>query len=234
MSLRRQLPYSPLAAGALRAGARAGAGRAVSLPWTSSLSCCAGATRWSTSPCAAAAPRRCSSPSPVRRRGRRTRLSHCPPTAATTWPRRWWRRAADLPLRLDPHTLAPDLAVRARARGRVGTLVAAPLYGIPIPWKPLKKGADPGARGHNGRERGPGTRRVVEWTCRGIAGEHQYPELRPGKGWTGGPLGRCSRATARTRRHRTRSPVRPVPVVGTLAQWLLRRPGIYGLPASIP
>jgi perosamine synthetase len=135
---------------------------------------------------------------------------------------------------LDPDTLAPDLdsVERVLAAG-AGAIVAAPLYGIPIPWEPLgtltrAHGAvlvEDAAQGHG-----------ASWNDRpvGTLGSTSILSFGRGKGWTGGAGG------AVLTRHGVAAPPpaweypAAMPLLGTLAQWVLGRPSLYGLPASIP
>jgi perosamine synthetase len=135
---------------------------------------------------------------------------------------------------VDPDTLTPDLASveRVLAAG-AGTIVAAPLYGIPIPWETLEAltrahGADlveDAAQGHG-----------ASWNGRpvGSLGSTSILSFGRGKGWTGGAGGALF-----TRHGVAAAPPAPespaaAPLLGTAAQWVLGRPSIYGLPASIP
>ncbi len=139
---------------------------------------------------------------------------------------------------VDPDTLAPDPASleRVLAAG-AGAVVAGPLYGVPLEWDSLRAAADrhgallveDAAQGHG-----------ASWQGRplGSLGDLSVLSFGRGKGWTGGRggalLGRGGAAAA--------PGALPVPTpadeartaVLVAAQWLLGRPGVYGIPASIP
>lgn len=139
---------------------------------------------------------------------------------------------------VDPGTLAPDPASleRVLANG-AGAVVAGPLYGVPPEWDALREAADrhgallveDAAQGHGASWRG----RPL-----GSLGDLSVLSFGRGKGWTGGRggalLARGGEAAA--------PGALPVPspadeaktAVLLAAQWLLGRPEVYGIPASIP
>ncbi|HEX7050792.1 MAG TPA: DegT/DnrJ/EryC1/StrS family aminotransferase [Longimicrobiales bacterium] len=152
--------------------------------------------------------------------------------------------ATDRPLHLfdiDPVTLAPVTASVERvlaAGARV--VVIAPLYGVPVAWEPLARLAEEhgavlvedAAQGHGAAWRG---RPLGSLAGLGVL------SFGRGKGWTGGRGGalllRHEFGAADARRiERELAPATsglPLRAAG-LAQWLLGRPSLYGIPAAIP
>lgn len=138
---------------------------------------------------------------------------------------------------VDPDTLAPQPASleRVLAAGACA-VVAGPLYGVPLEWEALRELADrhgallieDAAQGHGASWRG----RPL-----GSLGDLAVLSFGRGKGWTGG------RGGALLARGGAAAPAAlPVPspadeaktAVLVAAQWLLGRPEVYGVPASIP
>ncbi|HEX2189850.1 MAG TPA: DegT/DnrJ/EryC1/StrS family aminotransferase, partial [Longimicrobiaceae bacterium] len=139
---------------------------------------------------------------------------------------------------VDPETLAPDPASleRVLAAG-AGAALVGPLYGVPLPWEELRALADrhgavlveDAAQGHGASWRG----RPL-----GSLGDLSVLSFGRGKGWTGG------RGGALLARGGHGGPLRALPephaaaeaktAALVAAQWLLGRPGVYGIPASIP
>ncbi|HEY4130218.1 MAG TPA: DegT/DnrJ/EryC1/StrS family aminotransferase [Gemmatimonadaceae bacterium] len=143
---------------------------------------------------------------------------------------------------VDPLTLAPRLdsledALRAGARA----VIVAPLYGMPVDWDAAASLAqqydavaiEDAAQSHGAQWRGARL---------GSLGALSVLSFGRGKGWTGGgggallarsPNGKSSIAGARVI-----APVvgsRELKLVATaLVQWLIGRPSVYGIPASIP
>ncbi|MBD0320315.1 MAG: DegT/DnrJ/EryC1/StrS aminotransferase family protein [Gemmatimonadetes bacterium] len=137
---------------------------------------------------------------------------------------------------VDPATLAPDLRSLERVlRSGVRTVVAAPLYGIPVDWDALEAllaehGAtaiEDAAQGHGATWRGKPL---------GALGRMSVLSFGRGKGWCGvhggalllrgvpapaEPSGASPRAEASV-------------LAGGLAQLVLGRPAVYRIPRSLP
>ena len=140
---------------------------------------------------------------------------------------------------VDPATLAPDLDSVLRAL-KIGArvVVAAPLYGVPVPWGALAAEVDraggvlieDAAQGHGGSWNG---RPLGSW------GGLSVLSFGRGKGWCGGAGGAL---LMRNGWEGDRMPVAPAPglleeirVLAQLkAQWVFGRPALYGLPAAVP
>jgi len=141
---------------------------------------------------------------------------------------------------VDPRTLGPDLesfehVLRRGAR----VAVVAPFYGIPVPWEELRALAarygviliEDAAQGHGASLNGKPL---------GSLGDISVISFGRGKGWTGGAGGallmRGTPALGRWSRnddgHRVRA--ESWTLVAAVAQWLLARPRMYSLPASLP
>jgi perosamine synthetase len=149
--------------------------------------------------------------------------------------------ASGAPIRLydlDPATLQPDPASfeRALAAG-ARVAVAAPLYGVPLPWEELQRRADThGAVLVEDAAQGSG----ASWQGRplGSFGSLSVFSFGRGKGWTGGRGGALllrgdfavesapSLLAERFQEART--------VAAAVAQALLARPSLYRVPLSIP
>ncbi|HEV2750277.1 MAG TPA: DegT/DnrJ/EryC1/StrS family aminotransferase [Gemmatimonadales bacterium] len=139
---------------------------------------------------------------------------------------------------LNPATLAPDLeSVTATLAEGAGVIVIAPLYGIPVDWAAIEQcvkafGAlaiEDAAQGHG-----------AAWRDRplGSLGRLSVLSFGRGKGWTAGEGGAL---LARDDAHvPERLPRQPGSVgelrvaVRALAQSLLGRPEMYGLPTALP
>lgn len=140
---------------------------------------------------------------------------------------------------IDPDTLAPDLESFERALDDGARVVVVnPLYGVPVPWEPLAEAAgrhgavliEDAAQGHGARWKG---RRL------GTLGEIGVLSFGRGKGWTGGRGGALLlRGTHAARDHdvatRALAPADGSALLATAAQWVLGRPRLYGIPASLP
>jgi hypothetical protein len=142
---------------------------------------------------------------------------------------------------LSPQTLGPDLdSVRVALNLGAEIVVAAPLFGYPIEWDSLAAlvasyGAlllEDAAQGAGGRWAG---------TRIGALGSLSVLSFGRGKGWTGGGGGAVlARGTAVSHLRDLRTSLIPAAGRGgraavlTLAQWILGRPGFYGIPAGIP
>lgn len=152
---------------------------------------------------------------------------------------------AGLPITLydmDPATLGPDLDSLRRALA-VGArvVVAAPLYGMPVDWAALEEVAAPaGAVLIEDAAQGQG----ASWQGRrlGSLGRISTLSFGRGKGWTGGRGGallvRGRGLSADIKggggvRGEAAGSDRAV-LLTTAVQWAIGRPGLYGLPASIP
>lgn len=144
---------------------------------------------------------------------------------------------------VDPRTLAPDMdsVHRGLARGAV-VVVAGPLYGMVFPMQDLRAGAraagavlvEDAAQGHGA---------TVGREASGSLAELSVLSFGRGKGWTGGGGGALLRRdlldTSGGEPLTALPSARSAPaglLVGlkTVAQWLLARPSLYRLPASLP
>jgi dTDP-4-amino-4,6-dideoxygalactose transaminase len=138
---------------------------------------------------------------------------------------------------LDPATLTPDLtSLEAAFRAGAQAAVIAPLYGVPAPWEPIASLAreygvtliEDAAQGQGARWRNAPL---------GSLGEISILSFGRGKGWTGGGGGALLlRGTFRGKAifPATAGGGRLAGSVGAIAQWMLARPSIYGIPRSIP
>lgn len=142
---------------------------------------------------------------------------------------------------VDPSSLGPDLSsLEGALRRGVSKVVVAPLYGIPVDLDTVGQLArEHGAEVLEDAAQGSGT----SWRGSpvGAHGDASVLSFGRGKGWTGGGGGalllRGEEATGR--RERLTSELRPArrglgALLGLAGQWLLARPSVYGLPASIP
>jgi dTDP-4-amino-4,6-dideoxygalactose transaminase len=139
---------------------------------------------------------------------------------------------------VDPHTLGPDessLEQVLLAGARI--VVVAPLYGVPIAWDALEsRAARHGALLVEDASQGHG----ASWRGRALGsfGAVSTLSFGRGKGWTGGcggavltREGSVFQAT-RPREAGTRREV--FTLAGLMAQTVLGRPELYGIPRSIP
>jgi dTDP-4-amino-4,6-dideoxygalactose transaminase len=139
---------------------------------------------------------------------------------------------------LDPATLAPDEDSLERVlAGGARIVVAAPLYGIPIPWEPFvervaRHGAvliEDAAQGHG-----------ASWNGRalGTLGTTSTLSFGRGKGWTGGGGGavltRGGDRLHSIRLDESSAAGEAALVFGLVAQNVFGRPALYGIPSSIP
>jgi dTDP-4-amino-4,6-dideoxygalactose transaminase len=139
---------------------------------------------------------------------------------------------------LDPETLSPDLGSLKRtlmAGARVA--VIAPLYGMPVDWGALQDLAnrhdtiliEDAAQGHG-----------AAWRSKtlGTIGDISTLSFGRGKGWTGGAGGavlvRGAMSLDSSAPRDVAAGKEAKTIVGLLAQWTLGRPGVYGIPHSIP
>lgn len=139
---------------------------------------------------------------------------------------------------IDPSTLAPDhdslervLAAGARI------VVIAPMYGIPVDWVTLAEQAnrhgavliEDAAQGHGGSYEGKPI---------GSLGEITTLSFGRGKGWTGGGGGAVLLRGSGLRRPPSSGEWKVAEefslLLGLSIQWVLGRPGMYGIPRSIP
>ena len=137
---------------------------------------------------------------------------------------------------VDPQTLTPDLDSLERCVSEgARTIVAGNLYGYPLPWSELRKIA----AHHDAiliEDAAQGLGSIGQGTPAGKAGHYTVLSFGRGKGWTGGGGGALlvgggldvpslppGTAVSRLR-----------PAATSLAAWLLGRPSLYGIPASIP
>ena len=139
---------------------------------------------------------------------------------------------------VNPSTLAPDLAsVTATLAEGAGVIVVAPLYGIPVDWDAIEQcvrafgalAVEDAAQGHGAAWRG---RRL------GSLGRLSVLSFGRGKGWTAGEGGALVvRDEARVPEDVPQQPggVGELRVaIRALAQAILGRPEVYGLPAAVP
>lgn len=136
---------------------------------------------------------------------------------------------------VDANTLAPDLdsLERCVAKGVRG-IVAGNLYGYPLPWTELRRiAASADAVLIEDAAQGLGS--VCGDTPSGRAGHLTVLSFGRGKGWTGGGGGALLvGAGLEAPSLPSTSSDRWRPTVTSLAAWLLGRPSMYGIPASIP
>jgi dTDP-4-amino-4,6-dideoxygalactose transaminase len=140
---------------------------------------------------------------------------------------------------LDPDTLSPDLESLERVlRAGARVVIAAPLYGIPVDWSALADLTtqydavlvEDAAQGHGASCNGKPL---------GSLGKIAILSFGRGKGWTGGTGGAIliSGSTGNSSSPGFLEPEFSHGVgvaIRVAAQWALARPGIYGLPLSIP
>jgi len=139
---------------------------------------------------------------------------------------------------IDPSTLAPDQESLERvltAGARI--VVIAPMYGIPVDWATLAGQAaihgailiEDAAQGHGGFSEGKPI---------GSLGEITTLSFGRGKGWTGGRGGAVLLRGSGVTRTRSSDEWKLADELGLLlglsAQWVLGRPGMYGIPRSMP
>ena len=139
---------------------------------------------------------------------------------------------------LDPATVAPDLeSVERTLEQGARVVVVAPLYGIPVDWDAAEILTERyGAVLIEDAAQGSG----ASWKGRplGSLGPLSVLSFGRGKGWTGAGGGALlARSGTTLRRHR---PADPGPTASlksfasALAQWLMARPSIYGIPRGLP
>ncbi len=145
-----------------------------------------------------------------------------------------------LPYDVDPATLAPDLdSLRSALRAGAGTVVVVHLFGVPVPLDELRRevaaaGAvlvEDAAQGHGGA-----------WAGRplGAHGDLAVLSFGRGKGMTGGRGGALvadvewGEALDAAGASLARAPGAGGDLVRLAAQWVLARPALYALPASLP
>lgn len=154
-----------------------------------------------------------------------------------------WQGAEVRPLLydLEPDTLGPDpISLRRSLDAGVDALVLAYLYGIPLDWGTIRDAA------------GGSTPLIIEDAaqasgCRwqgaraGSLGDLSVLSFGRGKGRTGGGGGALLALTDRgveamsdLDSQRLEPAGDLLPFLGTLAQWMLRHPTVYSLPAAIP
>lgn len=151
---------------------------------------------------------------------------------------------ADVRVRLydvDPRTLQPDLDSLAAAVGDdAAAVVVVHLYGIPVPLQPLRAiAARSGALIIEDAAQAIGAR--VGERPAGASGDLGVLSFGRGKGVTGGGGGALLvseplRAAAESRVARFAAPEGAASIAAAkgLAQWMLARPAIYGIPSRIP
>lgn len=143
---------------------------------------------------------------------------------------------------LDPRTLAPEPESLARALAAgVRAVVVVHLYGIPVPITKVRAQAE--ARGALVIEdAAQATGAWISGRRAGGLGSFGVLSFGRGKGVTGGGGGALllNDDEAVARYQALEAPIRPAAklpphaVTATVAQWLLARPSVYGLPASLP
>jgi dTDP-4-amino-4,6-dideoxygalactose transaminase len=151
--------------------------------------------------------------------------------------------AAALPIRFydqDPGTLAPDMDALLRAMREGGRIVvAAPLFGFPVPWNELRDtAAAHGALLVEDAAQAAGSL----WQGKPVGGFGDLTVLSfgRGKGWTGGGGGAVIVRDPRVLHGGAgegwvrRSGGSAAALVGSVVQWAFGRPGFYGIPARIP
>jgi len=142
---------------------------------------------------------------------------------------------------IDPHTLGPDLATLvAVARQKPSAVVIAHLYGIPVDLDSVREICqsegipliEDAAQGHGAAYAGKSL---------GSFGSVSILSFGRGKGVTGGTGGALLALDdrgidlLRDARLRLGSPARgTTDWIAALAQWILARPSVYSLPASLP
>ncbi|MGH7679942.1 MAG: DegT/DnrJ/EryC1/StrS family aminotransferase [Gemmatimonadaceae bacterium] len=139
---------------------------------------------------------------------------------------------------VDPGTLRPDLESVERAlRAGAKAVVVAPLYGVPVPWEDivaLAKKHDAIAIEDAAQANG------AEWKGRrlGSLGEVSVVSFGRGKAWSGGGGGalllRGESAAWQQEIAQSRLAREGRVVALTMLQVAFGRPGLYGVPASIP
>lgn len=140
---------------------------------------------------------------------------------------------------VDPETLSPDWESFARALQGSVVAVVAPLFGVPIDWDRVRALADAsGATVIEDAAQGHG----ASWreAPLGALGDLSVVSFGRGKGWTGiggGALlarGAFGGEPIAVRRARGRLGARAGHAAATIAQCLLGRPSLYGIPAALP
>lgn len=141
---------------------------------------------------------------------------------------------------VDPMTLGPDAdSLAAAVRDGVPAVVLAYLYGTPLDWSVVREACrDSGAVVVEDAAQGLG----CGWEGRraGSLGDLSVLSFGRGKGWTAGGGGALMALTGRGEEAVARietadlPPAASVPaLVRSLAQWVLGRPSLYGIPARI-
>ena len=143
---------------------------------------------------------------------------------------------------LDPDTLAPDPeSLRRALNAGARSVVVAHLFGVPVPMAPVRvAAAAAGAAVIEDAAQGSGA--SIDDRPLGGFGDLGILSFGRGKGVTGGGGGALLvnadryREAGRALGGGLRAPARfrPSKIIGTAAQWMLARPEIYGLPASLP
>ncbi len=140
---------------------------------------------------------------------------------------------------IDPGTLAPEPASldRVLAAG-AGTIVVVHLYGIPVDLPTLQPATKAGSAVIIEDAAQAAGARVGERAA-GTVGRYGVLSFGRGKGVTGGRGGallanQSDAAAALSRLETALAPARGAGVPALIAQWLLARPSLYGLPSSLP
>jgi len=139
---------------------------------------------------------------------------------------------------IDPSTLTPDLDSLDQVLSRgARVVVAGNLYGRPLDWDAIRSRVESvGGLLIEDAAQGLGS----TWMGRtgGTFGDATVLSFGRGKGWTGGGGGALLLRDTRLTAGAQGSALRPAgsirPWLGSLAQWVLGRPSIYGLPRSLP
>jgi len=142
---------------------------------------------------------------------------------------------------VDPETLGPDLvSLEATLEAGARVVVAGPLYGVPVDWRPLddlahRYGAvviEDAAQGHGSLSSG---------LLPGSSGDLAVLSFGRGKGWTGGAGGALLVRSEAA--HMLSSSVGHVAsadsdgitiLIKSFAQWAFGRPGLYAIPSAMP
>lgn len=139
---------------------------------------------------------------------------------------------------IDPRTLSPDLESLERVlRSGARVVVVSPLYGIPVDWAALQRIA---ARHQALLIEDAAQGQGASWRGRplGSLGDISALSFGRGKGWTGGRGGALLLRVGPCGGDDLLPPASLGSELGaavaSIAQWVLGRPSLYGVPMSIP
>jgi dTDP-4-amino-4,6-dideoxygalactose transaminase len=142
---------------------------------------------------------------------------------------------------VDPKTMTPDAdSVRRVLQGGAEALVVAPLYGYPPSMSTLSAlASEHGVPLIEDAAQGAGG--TIDGMRVGVFGDLSILSFGRGKGTTGGSGGalliRTDRFADEGKHARKKLPARRRggrEIIALAAQWLLARPSLYGIPASVP